>query len=61
VAGFDDARGLGEVVDDASGARYPFHCIDIADGSRSVPVGVSVVFDVRPKLGRLEAVRITAV
>lgn len=55
VAEFDEHRGLGLVVA-ADGARYPFHCTRIADGSRAIPVGVAVRFDVVPgPLGRWEA------
>jgi cold shock CspA family protein len=54
VAEFDEARGLGEV--DADGVRYPFHCTAIADGTRTIPVGTEVTFDLRPGgLGRWEA------
>jgi cold shock CspA family protein len=54
VAAFDDARGLGEV--DADGVRYPFHCTAIADGTRTIPVGTEVTFDLRPGgMGRWEA------
>ena len=42
---FDEARGLGE-VETADGLRYPFHCTAIADGSRRIAVGASVVFEI---------------
>jgi CspA family cold shock protein len=54
VAAFDELVGLG-VVAGADGVDYPFHCIEIADGSRSIPVGVDVTFDLLAKLGRWEA------
>ncbi len=55
VAQFDDPAGLGEVVD-LSGARYPFHCVAVADGSRTIAPGASVRFRTRPGLhGRWEA------
>ncbi|HEY7105206.1 MAG TPA: cold-shock protein [Acidimicrobiia bacterium] len=55
---FDDARGLGTVTAD-DGARYPFHCTAIADGTRTVPVGARVVFAVvAGPLGRTEAAAI---
>lgn len=41
VTSFDDRRGDGEFVAD-DGERFYFHCVDIADGSRSIPVGVRV-------------------
>jgi CspA family cold shock protein len=57
VTGFDGVVGLG-VISDADGDRYPFHCIEIADGSRSVEIGAEVSFDVLAKLGRWEAANI---
>jgi cold shock CspA family protein len=41
VVEFDQARGDGWIVAD-SGERYYFHCVAIADGRRSIPVGVTV-------------------
>jgi len=58
VAAFDAARGLGEIVD-GGGRRYPFHCTQIAGGSRNIPVGIAVEFAVAPgPMGRWEAVAI---
>jgi len=57
VTGFDADVGLGVI--EADGARYPFHCIEIADGSRDIAVGAVVTFDVLCKLGRYEAASIT--
>jgi cold shock CspA family protein len=55
VAGFDDPRGLGTVLGD-DGRRYDFHCTAVADGSRSIALGLRVIFTVEPgHLGRLEA------
>jgi cold shock CspA family protein len=55
VAAFDEHRGLGEVTAD-DGAVYPFHCIAIADGTRTIAVGAVVEFDVRAgRMGRWEA------
>ena len=55
VAEFDDRRGLGTVQSD-DGRRYPFHCAQIADGTRTVAVGSRVAFAVVPgHLGRDEA------
>lgn len=59
VTEFDESRGLGEVTDE-TGIVFAFHCVEIADGTRSIAVGAPVLFDVAPKLGRYEAVRITA-
>jgi cold shock CspA family protein len=54
VSEFDDPRGLGAV--DADGTSFPFHCTQIADGTRTIDVGAEVIFEVRPgHLGRYEA------
>ena len=59
VVAFDAHRGLG-VVEDRDGTRYDFHCTLIADGSRTVPIGAAVRYDVVPgALGRWEAGSIT--
>jgi cold shock CspA family protein len=47
VASFDPVRGLGAVADD-DGTSYGFHATAIADGSRSIDVGRTVVFTVTP-------------
>ena len=61
VVEFDAARGRG-VVEDAGGARLDFHCTQVADGSRSVPVGATVRYEVVPgALGRWEAAAIDVV
>ncbi len=57
VGSFDADRGLGEIVSD-DGRRYPFHCTEIADGSRTIAVGAAVRFVELAKLGRHEASRI---
>ena len=55
VVEFDEFRGLGTVEAD-DGTRYPFHCTQLADGTRRVDVGAPVRFGVRPGgLGRWEA------
>ena len=55
VIEFDDARGLGVVLSDDE-VTYPFHCANIADGSRFVEVGTRLVWRVVPgRLGRWEA------
>ncbi|HXY91016.1 MAG TPA: cold-shock protein [Acidimicrobiia bacterium] len=43
VVAFDAERGLGE-VEATGGARYPFHCTAIADGTRTIPAGAAVEF-----------------
>lgn len=58
VIEFDDHVGLG-VVEADDGTRYPFHCTQIADGSRTIPVGAAVHFEVAAgPLGRWEAARV---
>jgi cold shock CspA family protein len=47
VTEFDDPRGLGQISGD-DGTSYPFHCIQIADGSRTIAVDAAVAFDVVP-------------
>ena len=54
VTAFDKEVGLGEITRD-DGRVVPFHCIAIADGSRDIPVGAEVEFDLMSKLGRHEA------
>jgi cold shock CspA family protein len=54
VSDFDEHVGLGHVVD-ADGATLLFHCVEIADGTRTIPVGQDVEFDVLRKFGRDEA------
>lgn len=55
VSSFDEERGLGTVRDD-DGTVYEFHCTTVADGSRTIEVGRSVLFMVGPgRRGRLEA------
>ena len=54
VIAFDRQVGLGEVRA-ADGTVYPFHCIEIADGTRDIEVGAAVEFGLLCKLGRYEA------
>ncbi len=61
VTEFDDPRGLG-VVTSEDGTTYPFHCTQIADGTRTIDVGAAVTFTVRPgHLGRWEAAQLSSV
>ena len=55
VESFDQEVGLGAVrAEDAT--SFPFHCTEIVDGSRSIPVGAEVEFVVAPgQLGIWEA------
>lgn len=50
VEEFDETVGLGSVAG-AGGGRYPFHCTQIAGGSRTVDVGATVTFVVIPGHG----------
>lgn len=62
VDSFDEARGIGTVVDADSGAPFPFHCTAIADGTRTIAEGTAVVFTMHPgRLGRVEARSVTAI
>jgi CspA family cold shock protein len=54
VSAFDEHVGLGEVQSE-DGDVYLFHCVEIADGSRTIEVGTPVEFDLMRKFGRLEA------
>ena len=54
VVAFDAAVGLGTVAGD-DGYEHPFHCTQIADGTRTIAVGTKVRFEVWPRLGRYEA------
>jgi len=55
VEAYDPHRGWGTVVGD-DGERLGFHCTQIADGSRTVPVGALVTYvRVPAHLGRFEA------
>jgi len=56
VADFDDAKGFGTVREDGTGEEHFFHCTAIADGTRTIDVGVLVAFDVVPgRNGQWEA------
>lgn len=55
VVEFDGPRGLGVVRDGGSGERFPFHCVEIADGSRQIAVGAAVAFVLATGRGGPEA------
>lgn len=58
VVEFDGDRGLGR-VEGEDGRGLDFHCVAIADGSRTVDVGAAVTYEVVPgRLGRWEAASI---
>ncbi len=56
VASFDDRVGAGTVRTDGTELVWPFHCTRIADGSRTIPEGAYVSFEVVPGPSGLEAV-----
>ena len=59
VTEFDSRAGLG-VITAEDGATYPFHCTQIADGSREIEVGRSVTFSIAAgHQGRFEATDIS--
>lgn len=63
VASFDAFIGLGVILcssDAAASTEIPFHCIAIADGTRTIDIGARVTFDTLCKLGRYEATNIIA-
>jgi cold shock CspA family protein len=41
IVSFDDARGDG-LLQSTGGASFYFHCVTIADGSRTIEVGTNV-------------------
>lgn len=57
VTAFDESSGLGTVTADG-GAAYPFHCVSIADGSRSIEPGTRVSFEAAFRVARIEATSI---
>jgi CspA family cold shock protein len=58
VTEFDDDVGLGVITAD-DGTTYPFHCTQIADGTRTIAVDTPVTFDLIGRLGRYEASNIS--
>lgn len=57
VTAFDEPSGLGTITADG-GAAYPFHCVSIADGSRSIEPGTRVSFEAGFRVARTEATSI---
>lgn len=55
VTAFDEHTGLGVVTGADDGVEYRFHCVEIADGTRTIDVGTEVEFDMLRKLGRVES------
>ena len=60
VTWFDEARGLGTITRDDD-VVVPFHCTQIADGSRIIEEGTDVSFVLLSKLGRYEATAIVPI
>ena len=60
VSQFDTHKGLGSIIAD-DGTRYDFHCITIADGTRTIEVAQRVAFAPRLRFGEPEAVDIVKV
>ena len=59
VADFDASTGWGMVGTDG-GDEYPFHCTAIADGTRTIDIGIAVTFHLTPgHRGQWEATGIT--
>jgi hypothetical protein len=59
IDSFDDHRGDG-VLCDNDGQLFYFHCVNIQDGSRSIPVGVRASGErCVGHLGRDELVHVT--
>jgi cold shock CspA family protein len=57
VTSFDEEVGLGSITT-ADGDEVSFHCIEIADGSRTIEPGTEVSFESLAKFGRWEAASI---
>jgi CspA family cold shock protein len=53
VRGFDEAKGLGVIA--ADDRAFPFHCIEIADGTRTIDAGQAVTFRLLPRFGAFQA------
>ena len=60
VSHFDDASGLGAIVSD-DGTAFEFHCIEIADGTRTIEPDQRVAFERLARFGRFQAAAITKV
>ena len=61
VSQFNEAKGYGTVRTD-DGRDLFFHCTQIADGTRSIPEGVAVEFEIVPgHNGRWEAAAVAQV
>ena len=54
VTSFSDRVGLGTVAA-AVGGAFDFHCIEIADGTRTIDVGAKVTFTLLARFGTWQA------
>jgi CspA family cold shock protein len=54
VREFDEDKGLGVIATDDD-RTFPFHCIEIADGTRTVAAGQAVTFRPLPRFGAFQA------
>ncbi len=57
VTEFSDPSGLG-VITDESGREWPFHCVSLEDGTRTIETGTRVRFVQGFRVARPEAVHI---
>lgn len=57
VTDFSETSGLG-VITDESGQQWPFHCVSLEDGTRTVEIGARVSFIQGFRVARPEAVHI---
>lgn len=57
VTELDESVGLGTVRGD-DGVDYPFHVIEIVDGTRAIEQGQRISFRPLPRFGRFQAGRI---
>lgn len=54
VREFDEAKGLG-VIATSDGGSFAFHCIEIADGTRTIATGQAVTFRPLARFGAFQA------
>ena len=54
VREFDHEKGLG-VITTGDGRAFTFHCIEIADGTRTIDAGQMVTFRPLPRFGAFQA------
>jgi cold shock CspA family protein len=59
IAEFDEAKGYGTIRTE-DGRDLFFHCTQIADGTRTIPAGAQVIFEIVPgHNGRWEATEVS--